>query len=227
VLTPQSLLRAFRSRPRLLEAIGVGAVSAIVLSRLQAAIATSTIAIAAWDIGCLFFIVAIFHLMRGQTADNLQQRCAAQDEGQGLILALVLLAATASIGAVAVELSAAKAAHGVEKALRIGAAFTTVALSWTMVQLIFALHYAAEYYKQKAEAPAGAYQGGLAFPPGDPPDFWDFLHFSVVIGVACQTADIGFLSKSLRRIGTVHGVIAFLFNTAVLALGINLVAGLF
>ena len=48
-----------------------------------------------------------------------------------------------------------------------------------------------------------------------------------MIGVASQTADIGWLSKSLRRIGTVHGVIAFLFNTAVLALGINLVAGLF
>ena len=144
-----------------------------------------------------------------------------------MILTLVLLAATASVGAVAIELSAAKTAHGLEKALRVGAAFITIGLSWTLVQMIFALHYAAEYYKQKPGAPAGVYQGGLAFPPGDPPDFWDFLHFSVVIGVASQTADIGWLSKSLRRVGTVHGVVAFLFNTAVLALGINLVAGLF
>ena len=53
------------------------------------------------------------------------------------------------------------------------------------------------------------------------------MHFAVVIGVASQTADIAFQSKALRRIGTVHGVIAFTFNTVVLALTINLVAGLF
>ena len=222
-----TFLRTLKSRPRLVEAIGVGLVSAVVLSTLSKAVAPSTVAISAWDIGCLFFIGAMFLHMRGQTAETLQARCVAQDEGQGLILTLVLLAATASIGAVAVELSAAKSAHGLEKALRVGGAFTTVALSWTLVQLIFALHYAAEFYKQKPGAAAGVYIGGLAFPAGDPPDFWDFLHFSVVIGVASQTADIGWLSKALRRIGTVHGVIAFLFNTAVLALGINLVAGLF
>jgi len=226
-MTPMTFLRTLKSRPRLLEAIGVGLGSAIVLSLVPGGIAPSTIAISAWDIGCLFFVSAICLHMRGQTAANLQKHCASQDEGQGMILALVLLAATASIGAVAVELSAAKVAHGLEKALRVGGAFTTVALSWTLVQLIFALHYAAEFYKKKPGGAAGAYRGGLAFPAGDPPDFWDFLHFSVVIGVASQTADIGFLSKSLRRIGTVHGVIAFLFNTAVLALGINLVAGLF
>lgn len=222
-----TFLRTLKARPRLLESIGVGIASAIVLSAFSNKIAPSTIAISAWDLGCLFFIVAMFLHMRGQTSQDLQKHCASQDEGHGMILTLVLLAATASIGAVAVELSAAKAAHGLEKALRVGGAFTTVGLSWTLVQLIFALHYAAEYYKQKPGATAGTYQGGLGFPPGDPPDFWDFLHFSVVIGVASQTADIGWLSKSLRRIGTVHGVIAFLFNTAVLALGINLVAGLF
>ena len=226
-MTPLTFLRTMKSRPRLLEAIGVGLVSAVALPAFSRTIAPSTVAISAWDLGCLFFITAMFLHMRGQTVESLQKHCAAQDEGQGMILALVLLAAVASIGAVAVELSAAKAAHGLEKGLRVSGAFTTVALSWTLVQLIFALHYAAEFYKQKPGAPAGTYLGGLAFPAGDPPDFWDFLHFSVVIGVASQTADIGWLSKSLRRIGTVHGVIAFLFNTAVLALGINLVAGLF
>ena len=69
--------------------------------------------------------------------------------------------------------------------------------------------------------------GGLLFPGGAEPDAWDFVHFAVVIGVASQTADVAFTAKRLRRIGTVHGLIAFAFNTAVLALTINLVAGLF
>ena len=150
-----TFLRTLKSRPRLLESIGVGVGSAIALSALPGVIAPSTIAISAWDIGCLFFITAMFLHMRGQTAKSLQAHCASQDEGQGMILALVLLAATASIGAVAVELSAAKGAQGLEKGLRVGGAFTTVALSWTLVQLIFALHYAAEFYKQKPGAPSG------------------------------------------------------------------------
>ena len=102
--------------------------------------------------------------------------------------------------------------------------FATVAASWFMVQLIFALHYAHEYY---AQGERGQDAGGLDFPGGEPPDYWDFLHFSIVIGVASQTADIAFTSKSLRRVGTVHGITAFVFNTVVLALTINLLAGLF
>ena len=68
---------------------------------------------------------------------------------------------------------------------------------------------------------------GLAFPGDEPPDYWDFLHFSVVIGVASQTADVAFTAKSLRRIGTAHGVVAFVFNTVILALTINIAASLF
>ncbi|MFX8664596.1 DUF1345 domain-containing protein, partial [Acinetobacter baumannii] len=85
--------------------------------------------------------------------------------------------------------------------------------------LIFALHYAHEYY---AEGDDGAVGAGLAFPGKGDPDYWDFLHFSLVIGVASQTADIAFTTKALRRIGSVHSLIAFAFNTVVLALTINL-----
>jgi uncharacterized membrane protein len=70
-------------------------------------------------------------------------------------------------------------------------------------------------------------RGGLKFPGGEAPDYWDFLHFSVIIGVACQTADIEFTAKPLRRIGALHGVLSFVFNTVALALTINLLAGLF
>ncbi len=67
----------------------------------------------------------------------------------------------------------------------------------------------------------------MKFPGEGDPDYWDFLHFSVVIGVASQTADISFESRRLRRIGTVHSLLAFTFNTIVVALTINLWAGIF
>ena len=107
-----------------------------------------------------------------------------------------------------------------------GLAGVTVALSWFVMQLVFALHYAHRYYSpDDLPGPRGRAQG-LKFPGGEDPDYWDFLHFSVVIGTAAQTADIEFTSKPLRRIGTVHSLIAFTFNTVVLALSINLLASL-
>ena len=114
------------------------------------------------------------------------------------------------------------------KDLRVGLALGTVALSWFTTQMIFALHYAHAYYApDKATPEDDDVIGGLNFPGGQEPDNWDFVHFAVVIGVASQTADIAFTGKRLRRIGTVHSVISFAFNTAVLALTINLLAGLF
>jgi uncharacterized membrane protein len=95
------------------------------------------------------------------------------------------------------------------------------------VQIVFALHYAHEYYAEPQDKRGRKHRGGLLFPEDDAPDYWDFLHFAMIVGVAAQTADIAFTSKTLRRTGTWHGVVSFLFNTVVLALTINLLAGLF
>ena len=146
--------------------------------------------------------------------------------GKLLFPALMLLAAAASVAAIAAELSLAKAEHGVAQVVDITLAFGTVVASWTLMQLIFAIHYAHEYYDADIKD-AGRYAEGLAFPGGEPPDYWDFLHVWIVIGVAAQTADVAFTSKGLRRLGTVHSLVAFAFNTVIVALTINLLAGLF
>ena len=117
--------------------------------------------------------------------------------------------------------------HGLDKTLRVALASLSVSVSWFVTQLIFALHYAHEYYAPDDDGDPSTLQvGGLKFPDEDAPDYWDFVHFAVVIGVAAQTADIEFTSRRLRRIGTVHSLVAFTFNTVVLALTINVLAGL-
>ena len=198
--------------------------SSIVVPGLEA----STRAIICWDLTCLWFLTLTLLLMRSQTQTDLKTHVAAHDEGQGIIVATVIIAAAASLGAVALELSLAKDAHGLVKELRIGLALVTVALSWLTAQMIYALHYAHEYYAPDRTTPdENDVVGGLEFPGGEEPDNWDFLHFALVIGVASQTADIAFTAKRMRRIGTTHSLISFAFNTAVLALTINLLAGLF
>lgn len=219
------LFGTFVARPRLLLAVAAGVTvwTLCILTPNNLSLVTS--AILAWDATCITFISLTVAMMRGADSARMRAVAATQDQGQSVILALVVAAAAASIWVIAKELSAARDDVGLIKALRIILVFATVALSWFMVQLIFALHYAHEYYAPDDDTPRDAQ--GLLFPGGEEPDYWDFLHFSVVIGVASQTADISFTSKPLRRIGTVHGVVAFTFNTVVLALTINLLAGLF
>ena len=214
----------FASRPRLLSGIVVGVLAALALTFIPNELRRSTRALLVWDIGAGWFCITMMLAMARSDDCDMRARAAVQDEGQHFILFLVLTAAVISIGAIAGELSLAKADHGIVKIARVGLAFVTVIVSWFLVQLIFALHYAHQYYSSDGK---DGIAGGLVFPDDDTPDYWDFLYFAVVIGVASQTADVSFQTKALRRVGTVHGVIAFTFNTVVLALTINLLAGLF
>jgi len=108
------------------------------------------------------------------------------------------------------------------RTLHAALAGVTVLASWAFIQTMYALHYAHDYY---AAVDRGE-RGGLQFPGESAPDYFDFLYFSVVIGTSGQTADVSFVSKSLRRIGTLHCALAYLFNTTVLALLINIGASL-
>jgi len=214
----------FAARPRLLVALAVGLVvgaGAWFLGRLS----PSTCAILAWDSLCLSYVGLMMIYMANRTPEAMRGLAARDDQGRATILALVVVAAVASVLAVALELSQAKQSHGLIQAVRIVLAFATVAVSWFMVHLIFALHYAHEFYDSDEATKTDA--GGLQFPGKEAPDYWDFLHFSVIIGVASQTADVQITSKQLRRLGTVHSLFAFGFNTVIVALTINLLAGLF
>ena len=93
-----------------------------------------------------------------------------------------------------------------------------------VTQVVFTLHYAHEYYR-----PSGgpqAFAEGLDFRGDRNPDYWDFFYFATSFGAASQTSDVSILTKPLRRLATLHAIISFSFNTAVLALAINLAASM-
>lgn len=223
-MTLPSWFGPFAARPRLVFAFAGGLVVALA-THFLVGIQASTAAILGWDAVCLGFIGSMLHSMTECSIDQIRARAAEDDEGRATILAVVLVATVAAIAAVALELSLAKDAHGLERGLRVTLAFATVAASWFMAHLIFAVHYAHGFYGRGAGAAVGA--GGLRFPGEEEPDYWDFLHFAVIIGVAAQTADIDIASKALRRLCTVHALFSFAFNTVIVALTINLLAGLF
>ena len=175
-----------------------------------------------WDGGVILFLLLAMHFMKICNHDIMKRRALDHDEGGHLILLLTTLSAVASVGAMIAELSDAKGQAGME--WRVALAAATVVLSWLFVQVVFAMHYAHIYYLAED---SGAHHGGLEFGDKEEPDYWDFVHFSIVMGATSQTADIVIRSKQMRRIGTVHTLVAFGFNTAILATMINLAASLF
>jgi uncharacterized membrane protein len=214
----------FAARPRLVAAF-FGGVLATLTAHYGAGVHLVTSAILGWDALCLSFIVSTLWSMARRSPDAIRARAAQDDQGRAVILTVVLSAVIAAVVAVALELSLAKNVQGLERAIRVGLAFGTVAASWFLVHLIFALHYAHGYYGRHGGAARDA--EGLRFPGDEPPDYWDFVHFAVIIGVASQTADIAISSKPLRRLNTVHALFSFAFNTVIVALTINLLASLF
>lgn len=187
----------------------------------------ATRALLAWNAGALLFI-ALVGLMIARSSDrSIRERAFLEDDNQWLLLLFGTGAACASIAAIVAELGSVKDIAGLVKALHIGLTALTILSAWTFIHLLFALHYAQEYYARPAGAKGGvSARAGLRFPGEKEPTYGDFLYYSFVIGCACATADVETISKVMRRITLAHGVVAFFFNTIVLALTINIGAGL-
>src|ERR1700678_3151265 len=168
-----------------------------------------------WDVVVALYLLLVSTMMLRSGLARIRRNAALQDDGRFLILLVTALGAFASIAAILFELGGTHRS-GLALALATG----TIALSWAGVHTTFALHYAHDYYR-------GAKPGGLQFPSGDQhehPDYWDFVYFSFVIGMTAQVSDVGITDKTIRRTATVHGIISFIFNTALVALMVNIAA---
>ncbi len=188
----------------------------------------STRLLVAWNVGAALTIALNMVAVAGATPGTIRRRASLTDQGRFAILVLVVLAALATMGAIFVQLHVAKDLAGVAKGLHLALAGVTIVSAWVLIHLTFALHYAHEYFDEGKTLPGEApkRRGGLAFPGTDEPDYWDFLYFSFIIGVAAQTADVAITAKRIRRTSLAHSIVAFFFNSAILALTINIAAGL-
>jgi uncharacterized membrane protein len=214
-------LRIVRGHPRLFAGIAVSLLAGVLLPD---SVRLATRLLIAWNAGTWLYFIASGIMIARATPQSMRRRARMSDEGRFFILVLTSLAALAAIAAIVAELAIDKDLSGTIKGLHIGLAAATIVSAWFFIHLTYALHYAREYFAEPGR-PA-VERGGLAFPGTEHPDYYDFLYFSYVIGVACQTADVNITSPAMRRVALVHCVLAFFFNSAVLALTINIAAGL-
>jgi uncharacterized membrane protein len=216
-----SLLRLIRSRPRLFSSALVGILVVLVLA-YSPDFKTATRLILGWNTFALIYLALAGRMIFYSDHDKMRSRAQQQDEGRGTILALVVLAALATLGAIIAQLGVVKDLQGWLRYTHIGLAALTIATSWAFTHVMFALHYAHDFYVAQVRGKPV----GLSFPGTDKPDYGDFLYFACIIGTSGQTADVSFTTSAMRRTGLLHCVLAFFFNTTLVALTINIASGL-
>jgi uncharacterized membrane protein len=205
-------VRVVYARPRLFSSVVLGIVAFFFL---PGSLRLVTRLLVSWDIFVTVYLVLAYIMMFRCDRGHIRRNAVLQDDGRFLILLVTALGAFASIAAIVFELGGSH-----RSAPELTLATVTIALSWAAVHTIFALHYAHDYYR-------GAKPGGLQFPSGDAhdhADYWDFVYFSFVIGMTAQVSDVGITDKTIRRTATAHGIISFVFNTALVALMVNIAA---
>ena len=170
--------------------------------------------------GCLYLILT-FIMMFFSTQENILALSKKEDDGAAIILLIIILAAAASLITIVIILSGIKALP-IHLAIRhVLLVLATYTISWFFIHTAFALHYAHVYYQEyeKTKEPP------LLFASKLKPNYVDFLYFSMVIGMTCQTADINIASSRMRFLVMLQGITAFIFNASLLALAINLISG--
>ncbi len=208
-------IRIVRARPRLFTSALIGL---LVIALCPSDWRMATRMLMGWDIGLALYLGLLLHMMAVAEVRHIRMRAKLQDEGQIAVLALTAIAALASLGAIVALLGMSEA--GNREPAHLMLAVATIFLSWTFTHSMFALHYAHEFYDEN-----GGKGGGLIF-PGDlrEPDYWDFVYFSLVIGMTSQVSDIVITCRPIRHTVTAHGVISFFFNVTLLALTVNIAA---
>ena len=215
-------LRLLLARPRLIGSTALGAVLIIGFT-LFTHWRLPTQLLIAWNISIGLYLVLAWDMMLRSSVERMKLRAQMQDEGQEVVLVLTILASAACLTAIVAQLSGLKDLDPLMRGLHVGLAALTILTAWLFVHTMFALHYAHDFYVDAAQGlpPCIEFPGGC-----QALTYSDFLYFSFVIGTSGQTADVSIASNAVRKIGLVHCTLAFFFNTTLLALTINIAAGL-
>jgi uncharacterized membrane protein len=175
-----------------------------------------------WDTFAISFLVTSWTVLFTRPVPDIIRQANKEDGSKVFVMASLLLTSGVSMLTVLSLVISGDENHN--KTFFILLSVTGMLVSWAIVHTIFTFHYAHLYYlKENGEA---ATKEGLSFPHEKRPDYLDFAYFSFVVGMTFQVSDVEITSRKLRRTVLAHGLLSFALNTFVVALTINLIAGL-
>ena len=200
-----------------------GGAAGVAIALLPLPLPWASQALLAWCSAAAIFLALAWWLAVGFDATRTRAHAQAQDQPSVLLFLLVLASVFASAVSIAVMLQQLENLRGGTLWARLVLSMLALALSWLLMQTIFAFRYAHLYYRKASKGVAAG--GGLEFPGKQPPDYFDFLYYAHVVGMTSQVSDVVVTSREMRRLTLLHSVTSFAFNMLVLALSINVMSG--
>jgi uncharacterized membrane protein len=208
-------VRFVRARPWLTTSTMLSVLAYVVLS--LSGVKPAAAWLLSFDLGALLFLCMLARLFTRANAGHMARQVRVQDTGRRSTLCIAVAVSSVVLVALSTELHAAKNGG----AVAMGMAALSIVLSWLFMNTMYALHYAHGYYGD-----FGKQHEGLEFPGTKQPDYWDFVYFAFVIGMCFQVSDVQITSHTLRRTALLHSVVAFFFNVFIIAISVNIAAGL-
>lgn len=175
-----------------------------------------------WDAAGVTLLSLAWLIITAADPEETQRRAGSEDPGRTAVWVIVLLSSTFSLGAATLLIRSARMLAPEATGALVGLCLLAVACAWLLTHSAYTLRYARLYYRDDDEG-----VGGMEFPGKRPPDDLDFAYFAFTIGMCYQTSDVTVSSYTIRRTVLMHSVISFAYNTAILALALNLIFGLF
>ena len=207
---------------RALSRAAIASVAALLAGAALSAVVPLRLAVlSGWDVGAIVLLFFAWRRIWVSGDAETRTHAAGDDPGRAAVFVLVVLAAGGSLISTVALVHKVKAVPGAEGDALVALSLLNVALSWAVTQTAFALRYAHLYYREDEEG-----VGGVEFPGGAQPSYFEFAYLAFTVGMCFQVSDSSVSSPQIRRAVLLHAVLAFVFNTAILAFALNLVFGL-
>jgi uncharacterized membrane protein len=170
-----------------------------------------------WDVTAVAWVGWVGVTVLGKDSTETRRLATAEDGSRAAADALLISASVASLVGVGFALLKAAGAKGSGNALITAVAAATVVVSWGVIHTLFTLRYARLYYQEG---------GGIDFHDDRLADYGDFAYVAFTLGMTYQVSDTDLQSKAIRMTALRHALLSYVFGTFVIAMTINVVAGL-
>jgi len=176
--------------------------------------------VAAWDIFGLTYIGISIYLFSTIRHNEISRICAEEDVSTWVFFSVVVAACLSSLLIVLTLFDETASWQLISAWLGKLSCVAVVIVSWILLHLSFTFRYAHLYYGDSNARYANKTKG-LTFPEEEHPDYFDFAYFSFVIGMTFQVSDVVIVSGPVRRLVLLHSLLAFVFNTVIIALTVS------
>jgi uncharacterized membrane protein len=192
-------------------ALVLGALTGVVVGLASGAV---TGALSGWTMAASTFTVWTWAALWPLEPAAVREHATAEDPGTAV--RDFLLVGIGAVSLVVVVLVLFRGKQVAPETVILGIA--AIAGSWVVLHTVYALRYARLFYADVV--------GGLDFQQKSDPTYRDFAYLAFTVGMTFQVSDTEIEQTTLRTAVLRHALLSFCYNTIVVAVTINVVAGL-